>query len=607
MGYIPTVPDLEYWFDLPNYAIPNAKSLGISQTACDSERMNIIFIVENLSLSKGLILRDEIAKVAINKGLLQDSSCDLEVLEEDTEIEKNKKLEKRNEAEKVKALFPENLAPPLREFLLYNLNQGSLLRCPLKKILQTILMNEYGLGFPQNGLGYNSREILITVSEDGQSFSLTDTYIINDLKSINDNQLHHYADPIQISSTFSFRLKEDGEIDPKCDKVYMQSSDEALVRTFSSKIRAAAQQARIDYEKRDEEKEHIMRINFLCHAKLQQIAAELPKNKEDSIYALHILIERIQNGWSTQASIEQANYFYQTLELLEKYCHVALNKKYRDEEACESALVLNGLILEHLFSKADPIALRIKISPEEIEKYIHKKHIPPEIIKKSLERINLELINRMTSLAIPKKFKFEPVYPEQNWREAFQKNANTISPQKEWAYKASKTVGITLAVCFSVALVTGVLVVTGGLGAIPLISTAVALALSPPTALPVLGALLISSIASVGFAWWHNKDVAACKKSSEEYIYGIENKVKEIRAPIAQEDAKREIELVQGEKKRDGGAITAIPGFQVKSAQKIIAESKSAALFGGANPNFNSPTVVVGDSATCNKSLNNKH
>ena len=637
--YAPAIPGMESLFDVPNYANNDAMIKGVSEMMGDSDRMNVIFIIEQLSLgkylllSKKILLREKIAKATINMALLEGGLYDFDISEKDTESERKKKLEKNRELEKVKALIPGRLVPELRNFLLYNLHQHSLVKCSERVILTEILVMHYNSGVRHNESCCNPWKVLIKIPKDGKSFSVTSIYREDYRQNIDDGILCRVG-PTTVSSTLSFCIGSDREIKANFDKISIRSSDESLVNYFSDRVRqAVAHQGKVIYKPLErytqqeaislsndnhstneehytqtivpptssigkavepyEKTDNISYMEFLCHAKLQQIAAELSNNKGDSIHALKILIARIQKGEFAKLSIQQLKSFYKILELLEKYSHDALSKNCSYEEACEKACNLNELIIDRLSPEIGPVVLKMKISQKEVKTAINKEHIPPEIVKRSLDLVNLESLNGMIQLTMPKTVEFKPVYPKPNWNKIFQKNADTtISPQKKWAYKAFTTVGITLAVCFSVALVAGVIVGTGGVGAVPVIGTAIALALSPPIALSVLGTLVTSSIASTGFALWHKKDVVACEKSTKEYINKIENKVDEIREPIAEENAKLEVKSVQEEKKRDIGAITALPGFELKSAQKIIATSKSATLFGGANPKSNSSSTT---------------
>ncbi len=245
-GYIPEDSKTYSLFDVANYTHTRVidKQTGLHQLGEDIFRTNVEFFG-----TPGL-LKEKAAKAGINVKLLQNESSDPDALE---------KQEK--EVEKFKALVPQYLHPRLLKFLVYNLHQNSLIASPEKMLLRYILITDYESVFSDNDPS-NLWTTQIRIAKDGNSFSITNTQVINCRESLTEKPTQSvdlFADPvdppgpIEVSSTYSFNIGYDEVIQGKCDEFCIKSLDEGadkgLIKNFDDKIsEAIANESKIRYK-----------------------------------------------------------------------------------------------------------------------------------------------------------------------------------------------------------------------------------------------------------------------------------------------------------------------------------------------------------------------
>jgi hypothetical protein len=249
-GYIPE--DLETYslfdslLDIADYTHTRVidKQAGLNQLGEDIFRTNVEFF------GTPELLKEKAAKAGINVKLLQNESSDPDALEK-----------KEKEVEKIKALVPQYLHPRLLKFLVYNLHQNSLIASPEKMLLKYILITDYESGFSDED-PTNPWTTQIRIAKDGNSFSITNTQIINCRKHLTEKSTQSvdpFADPvdppgpIEVSSTYSFNIGDNEVIQGKCDEFCIKSLDEGLdkglIKNFDDKIsEAIANESKIRYK-----------------------------------------------------------------------------------------------------------------------------------------------------------------------------------------------------------------------------------------------------------------------------------------------------------------------------------------------------------------------
>lgn len=457
------------------------------------------------------------------------------------------------------------------DFWSENASQNSLLWGSLKRIATNVVLGISLGNMKKKGRGKidtdENRQIVVSFSKEKEELIIvTTTHLILSEKNLQGASESRGEMKLIEKRIFS---KVDGIIVPSSitAEVTVTDSDEVAKKYFSAVDKEVAKE--IQYVTAEEKKE-IFQKNVLAAIKREN------GRKGDESDAVEILYRAIQYKYMTEESMQE---ILQELETQDISLDMAVNRalviakekiqqqyfpdggligrkpekslkktiddynqafeKEQHDIAYAEALHLHKE-LEMLYTQAvggkdDPVVKQMNALRAETKEAVENKIISSKVAAETLHKVNLEFMNCTSYLAGPKNKKFKSATTPQDWaaiRNESMKAAD--SPVKKWASRILMGVGVILAVGVGAALVAGVLVATGGLGAIPLVAAFVAPVVSPTIAAAAVGAVAATS---TGFGIWldrkRSKEVEACRAGVNSVQIADKNLRDKITAVVA--------------------------------------------------------------------------